>query len=51
MGNTLCKERGDNRPRSPKSPVDRVLSRCAQVLTDIFFYLWHCFLFFALLFG
>lgn len=31
MGNTLCKERGDNRSRSPKSPVDRVLSRCAQV--------------------
>lgn len=32
MGNTLCKERSD-RPDQSKSPVDRIIGRCAQVHT------------------
>lgn len=40
MGNNLCKERGD-RSYSLKSPVDRVLSRCAQVIGDSFLLLHH----------
>ncbi len=36
MGNTLCKERIE-RAENSKSPVDRVIGRCAQVNYCVFF--------------
>lgn len=41
MGNNLCKER-INKASDSKSPIDRILGRCAQV-TFFFFYFIHSF--------